>query len=169
MFEHQTSTARLVNPSTALQSSLGYHSKPRHPSINSGLSPRPCFSMMEAAVQQEEHQETLTAASTEPTSPGASSPGSPGKGAFGLVLTLNRVKSFIKEDPDVKSISTEACFAVARATVSLAVGRHCWSPGCLAFTNGGSVQMLLRCLCENAYESRPVYAAQLLPHYVTDL
>ena len=33
------------------------------------------------------------------------------------VLTLNRIKTFIKEDPEVKSISTEACFAVARATV----------------------------------------------------
>ncbi|GAB4813701.1 hypothetical protein N2152v2_000747 [Parachlorella kessleri] len=72
---------------------------------------------METAVQQDDHQDTsVAAAATEPTSPGASSPGSPGKGAFGLVLTLNRVKSFIKEYPDVKSISSEACFAVARAT-----------------------------------------------------
>lgn len=41
---------------------------------------------------------------------------SPGKSAHGLILTLNRIKSFIKEDAEVKSISTEACFAVAKAT-----------------------------------------------------
>lgn len=38
------------------------------------------------------------------------------------VLTLNRIKTFIKEDAEVKSISTEACFAVARATVRAGAG-----------------------------------------------
>lgn len=33
------------------------------------------------------------------------------------VLTMGRVKAMIKEDVEVKSISTEACFAVAKATV----------------------------------------------------
>jgi hypothetical protein len=32
-------------------------------------------------------------------------------------LTVGRVKSMIKEDAEVKSISTEACFVVAKATV----------------------------------------------------
>ena len=58
----------------------------------------------------------------EPQSPvGSAGPGSPSKSAHGLVLTLNRIKTFIKEDAEVKSISTEACFAVARATVSESV------------------------------------------------
>lgn len=30
---------------------------------------------------------------------------------------MNRIKSMIKQDVEVKSISTEACFAVAKATV----------------------------------------------------
>lgn len=33
------------------------------------------------------------------------------------VLSINRVKAFIKEFGEVKSISTEACFLVAKATV----------------------------------------------------
>lgn len=36
---------------------------------------------------------------------------------FSQILTINRVKSLIKEDVEVKSISTEACFAVSKATV----------------------------------------------------
>ena len=37
--------------------------------------------------------------------------------AFLQVLSVNRVKNIIKNDVEVKSISTEACFAIAKATV----------------------------------------------------
>lgn len=32
------------------------------------------------------------------------------------VITVNRVKGLLRDEPEVKSISTEACFAVAKAT-----------------------------------------------------
>jgi len=32
------------------------------------------------------------------------------------VITVNRVKGMVRDDVDIKSISTEACFAVAKAT-----------------------------------------------------
>ncbi|KAL4517139.1 hypothetical protein Ndes2437B_g06751 [Nannochloris sp. 'desiccata'] len=38
------------------------------------------------------------------------------KSAAALELSVNRIKSMIKQDVEVKSISTEACFAVAKAT-----------------------------------------------------
>jgi chromatin accessibility complex protein 1 len=41
-------------------------------------------------------------------------------------ISVNRVKNLLKDDPEIKSISTEACFAVAKATelfVAALVGR----------------------------------------------
>ena len=36
--------------------------------------------------------------------------------AWEQVITVNRVKNLVKDDAEIKSISTEACFAVAKAT-----------------------------------------------------
>lgn len=32
------------------------------------------------------------------------------------VISVNRIKALLRDEPDIKSISTEACFAVAKAT-----------------------------------------------------
>ncbi|KAL4451768.1 hypothetical protein ABPG75_007430 [Micractinium tetrahymenae] len=55
----------------------------------------------------------MSAAASPAASEGQGTPGS--KGATSLVITASRVKSLLRDEPDIKSISTEACFALAKA------------------------------------------------------
>ncbi|KAL6770915.1 hypothetical protein ACKKBF_B33210 [Auxenochlorella protothecoides x Auxenochlorella symbiontica] len=52
---------------------------------------------------------------TEPAQPSATGDG-PSTSKAQLILTLGRVKTLIKEDADVKFVSSEAYFAIAKAT-----------------------------------------------------
>lgn len=79
--------------------------------------PTALVSSQEIAHRQPMQRSLEPAARRSPTAPAAA--------AFAVVFTacccvqaisVNRVKNMLKDDPEIKSISTEACFAVAKAT-----------------------------------------------------